>query len=67
MIVITEETREKMNEALHDELVEQVKEGDTTVLFEIIEGLNNNTVFYSLSDKAQEKIKLNRVKPNKVK
>ena len=55
MITLNEKQVEELQETLHDELVEQVKEGDTTVLFEIIKGLNINTAFWSLSDEAQQK------------
>lgn len=57
MKVITEAQREKLNELLHDEIVEQIKQGDSTVLFGIIENLNHTTAFYSLSDEKQEEIK----------
>ena len=56
MKVISDNQREQMNEMLHDELVQQIKEGDSTVLFEIIENLNSNTVYYSLSDEGQKKL-----------
>lgn len=57
MKVITEEAKEKMHELLHDEIVKDVKDGDTTVLFEIIKNLSTTNSFYSLSDEGQKQIK----------
>ena len=60
MKTISEEERAKMNEHLHSEIVESMKQGDTTVLFEIIERMNNTDVYYSLSDEAQEKVQFTK-------
>lgn len=66
MITITDQDRENINEKLHDEIVQQVKEGDTTVLFEIIEGLNHTTAFYSLSDDAMQELNLKKNENQKI-
>ena len=60
MKTISEEERAKMNELLHSEIVESMKQGDTTVLFEIIERMNSTDVYYSLSDEAQEKVQFTK-------
>ena len=56
MKVITEAQREQINEMLHNEILKDIESGDSTVLFEIIEGLSNTTAYYSLSDESQGKI-----------
>lgn len=58
MKVISEETRQEMNQALHDQIIVDMIAGDTTVLFEIIERMSNTDVYYALSDEYQETIKL---------
>ena len=60
MKTISEEERAKMNELLHSEIIEDMKKGDTTVLFEIIERMNSTDVYYSLSDEAQEKVQFTK-------
>jgi hypothetical protein len=52
--ILTGVERRELNELLHNELVLGVLEGDTTVLFEIIENLDNIVAFNSLSDKGQK-------------
>ena len=56
MKVITRAQREQINEMLHNEILKDIESGDSTVLFEIIEGLSNTTAYYSLSDESQGKI-----------
>lgn len=58
MKVISEETRQEMNQALHDQIITDMRAGDTTVLFEIIERMSSTDVYYALSDEYQETIKL---------
>lgn len=56
MKIITDKQREQINEMLHDEILKDIESGDSTVLFEIIEGLSHTTAYYSLSDESQDKI-----------
>lgn len=49
-----------MNQTLHDQIIVDMRNGDTTVLFEIIERMNSTDVYYSLDDKYQETIKLEK-------
>lgn len=55
--IINIEDRVKMDEILHNEIVNNILIGDSTVLFEIISQLDNSIVYNSLSDEGQKTIK----------